>query len=78
MNTSTFRSETIEQITVTVEGFKARALLTRFAGERTWAVRGANFERFDVVLRDGERERFLKSTAMRLAEQFIRTGREYL
>ena len=78
MNTSTYRSDSMEQISVTAEGFKNRALLTRFAGERTWAVRGAYYDDFNVVMHDGEKTHFLKSTALELAEQFIRTGREFL
>ena len=78
MNTSTYKSDSIEQISVTVEGFDSRALLTRLVGQRTWAVRGAYADDFSVVMHDGEKTRFIKSTALRLAEQFIRTGREFL
>ena len=78
MNSSTHRSETMEQISVTVEGYTERALLTRFAGERTWSVRGAVYDQFDVECHDGAKIRFTRSTALRLAEQFIRTGRDFL
>lgn len=78
MKTSTYTSHGMQQISVTVDGFTARALLTRFAGERTWSVRGAVYEKFDIVCYDGTKTKFTRSTALELAEQFIRTGREFL
>jgi hypothetical protein len=80
MNTSTHTSLTMQQITVSVEGFKAKVLLTRFNGSRLWAARGSiDGGNFDIVLHDGiARQSFQKATALRLAELFIRTGREFL
>jgi len=37
-----------------------------------------NFARFDITMRDGNKTQFLRSTALHLAEQFIRTGRDSL
>ena len=78
MNTSTYKSETMEQISVSIDGYNSRALLTRFVGDRTWEARGADFDKFNIVLHDGSKTKFTRSTALRLAEQFIRTGREFL
>lgn len=78
MKTSHYKSNTMEQVLVSIEGYETEALLTRFVGERTWEVRGKNFARFDITMRDGNKTQFLRSTALHLAEQFIRTGRDFL
>lgn len=81
MNLSHYRTEGFEQIRVTVDGYQARALLTRFAPWRTWSVRGtfsAEGIEFPVVMHDGDKKLFLKSTALKLAENFIVHGREFL
>ena len=76
-----YRVPGMEQIRVTIAGYDTRALLTRFKGSRTWSVRGthdSNAINFEIVMHDGDRTRFVRATALRLAEQFIRTGREFL
>jgi len=77
----TYRIPGMEQMRMTIEGYNARVLLTRFKGNRTWSVCGTHDPeayKYEIVLRDGERTRFVRATALRLAEQFIRTGREFL
>ncbi len=80
MKTTTYKSESFEQILVTVDGFKTRALLTRFAGDRVWSVRGTCFDvdKFDIQCHDGLKTKFTRKTALELAEKFIRTGRAFL
>ena len=80
MSTSTYTTPHMQQISVKIEGFKAKALLTRFNGSRLWAARGSlDGESYNIVLHDGiARQSFLKATAMELAERFIRTGRDFL
>ena len=80
MNTSTYKSGSIEQISVTIDGYANRVLLTRFKGSRTWSVRGSfgSQARYEVECHDGLKTQFIRATALELAERFITTGREYL
>ena len=80
ITTSTYRSESIEQISVTAEGFTNRALLTRFRGSRTWSVRGSFGDQmqYGVECHDGLKTQFIRATALELAERFVCTGREFL
>lgn len=70
----------IETIWVSIDGFANKAQLCRLVGDRKWAVHGTDpwTRSFTVVCYDGDTTEFSKSTAMKMAEQYIRHGREFL
>ena len=72
------------QIVIKDSGINDRkVLLTRFKGERTWAVRGFQFVHWAnewsqaLTLHDGNKEQFIKSRAIEIAERWIQTGWMY-
>ena len=78
MNTKHFKDSTVKQISVSIDGFPNRVLLTRFFSERNWSVRGEIYGELRVEMHDGAKTMFQRATALKLAEQYIRTGREFL
>ena len=73
-------ANSIETQIVSIEGFANKAQLCRLVGDRKWAVHGSDSwaGSFTVVCYDGNNTEFSKKTAMKMAEQYIRHGREFL
>lgn len=70
----------IEQIVVSSAEFRREALLTRFAGQRTWVMRGGYIgdSTLNIVGYDGDKTNFLKSDALKLARNWVERGQDFL
>jgi hypothetical protein len=68
------------QISIRSDDTDRVALLTRFEGQRTWSVMGgyAADLRMTVTCYDGLKTKFLKSTAIELANRWVDHGDCYL
>ena len=68
------------QISIRSDETDRVALLTRFEGQRTWTVMGGyeSSLKMTVTCYDGLKTRFLKSTAIELANRWVDDGDCYL
>lgn len=79
MNTSTFRTDSMEQVTYTHPDFPGvKALATRFTGSRRWAVVGFGSTGYTAHCVNGPRDWFTKTDAAEMAALFVTRGREFL